>query len=107
MSKRKVSNDDNLNRDIVKWFFKEKKDNPGVWVCQCSIERKQAEKTGYSNLMSHLRSDHKNYEQTYKNSLHNSNLDKFFSPSDKAIRIYGWIDWIITDRYFFYLFFIL
>jgi hypothetical protein len=96
--KRKKSADDNKStKEIVKFFFTEK--TTGVWICRCSCERKQAAKTGYSNLMSHLRADHPDYEETFKNAQ-TSNILTYFKASEKASRLYGWIDWVITDRYF-------
>lgn len=98
--KRKLSNEVENNSDQKKIslkYFKLIEPSNGVWQCQCGIKRKQGAKSGYTNLMSHITSSHKNYEQLL--SSDQLKLDEYFFVSDKAKQIYGWIDWIVTDRF--------
>lgn len=97
--KYEKSNEDSENKKISTVYFKLVEDGLDKnWICKCGTLRVQAKKTGYTNLMSHIRADHKNYQELLK-SDGQVKLDEYFFVSDKAAQVYGWIDWIVTDRY--------
>ena len=56
--------------DIIKYFWAVKADAEGVYVCRCcNRERKCAKGAGWSNLMSHLNSDHPTFREHYHKAL--------------------------------------
>lgn len=89
------------NVEIVNAFFTRDPVDRNLWICKCGKKRKQEPKTGYTNLVNHVKHEHTDViEETLKKQKQGA-LDKFFVPSSKAINIYGWLDWIISEGYIF------
>jgi hypothetical protein len=89
------------NVENVNYYFKVT-DNPDRWICRCGKKLKQEKKTGYSNLMSHITKQHKDYINEVQTQKKGGQLDKYgFSPCEAAMQIYGWMDLIISEGYYF------
>ncbi|KAJ0393153.1 hypothetical protein P43SY_010450 [Pythium insidiosum] len=70
----------------------------GEYKCNiCNAVRKQAPKTGYSNLMSHLSSVHPTHAEEYaefqRRSL--SSLEVFGFVDQDTSNMYDWLRWIV------------
>src|SRR5690606_3736714 len=86
------------NEEIVQHFYTKVANSTYLWQCKCGAQRKQVNKTGYTNLMNHLSNAHPGFEKDVRESMKSGlQLDKYFYPSEKASQIYGWLDWIISD----------
>ena len=77
---------------------------PGRYTCKlCYNTRAQQPKSGYSNLMDHLKRDHLNeYVDEYEVHRGRPNtLDDFCHAEvdDASKNIYSWLDWIIMDNH--------
>jgi hypothetical protein len=88
------------NAELVKFYFTQDEKVDGSWHCTCGKTRKQLPNTGTSNLINHIKTEHKNFEEEVKLASHQKDIGSFFSPSEKAKNIYGWLDWIISEGYF-------
>jgi hypothetical protein len=86
------------NQELVKFYFKLKDGSDEKYVCRCGKERSQKANTGWSNLVSHVHTDHLNWKQEIVDGR-NSISSFLFMPSEKAKQIYGWLDLIITEGY--------
>lgn len=99
--KRSAPTDDK-NIEYVNFYFKPLKNDEERYKCKCGKLRKQAKKTGYTNLMDHIRTQHKDYVDVVKNQKKNGQLDLAgFTPSEAATQVYGWLDLILTEGYSF------
>jgi hypothetical protein len=88
------------NKEYIEYYFKKVVNKDGLFKCRCGKERKQAPKTGFSNLLNHIKCEHKDYDSVVQSELKKGHLlDKYFYPSEKATQIYGWLDWIISEGY--------
>ncbi|KAG6941899.1 hypothetical protein JG688_00018414 [Phytophthora aleatoria] len=68
--------------------------------CRCSKIRKQDSKTGYTNLISHIRAQHPNFAAEIASSGHASGTLIGFVDK-KSQTIYSWIDWIVSYNLLF------
>lgn len=106
------------NKDICEFFFGSEYNDPSTftWKCRhCAKFRKQNTDKGYTNLMSHIKDEHPNYERLYEAFLKESEeldttgannaslttskqtmMDDFFDV--KTNNIYKWLDWVIMDE---------
>ncbi|KAL0217490.1 hypothetical protein RCL1_008071 [Eukaryota sp. TZLM3-RCL] len=98
------------NRDYCEFFFKldTEADNPPLsprgrkqvsHLCQfqgCETTVLQEEKSGYVNLISHLRQHHRDFEAVYLTGTKIGSVIPFVVSTDKPSTIYGWLDWTIT-----------
>ena len=81
-------------KEIVNYYFKRKADSDLLFECRCGKVRKQDKLRGHGNLMDHITRDQKNYLEEVRN---NAGLSlQLLSPniSDKAMKIYQWLDWV-------------
>ena len=102
--KRSAPTDDK-NIEYVNFYFKPLKNDEERYKCKCGKLRKQAKKTGYTNLMDHIRTQHKDYVDVVKNQKKNGQLDLAgFTPSEAATQVFGWLDLILTEGYAHFLF---
>jgi hypothetical protein len=75
-----------------------------VFKCSCGTTRKQKKGSGFSNLMSHLREKHDDWEQLYEAFKENNHKSKkapaghVFFVNPKAVLLHSWLDWIVTDN---------
>ena len=72
--------------------------------CSCGTKRTKDKGGGWSNLMSHLRDKHPDYEQLYENFKKSNPKAKKAAPgtvffvNPKVILLRNWLDWIVTDN---------
>lgn len=94
------------NLAFINFYYKQLKNDEDHWKCKCGKIRKQIKNTGYTNLMNHLQTQHKDYVDVVQSQKRNGQLDLAgFTPCEAATQLFGWLDLIITDGYFFlYLF---
>jgi hypothetical protein len=75
-----------------------------VFKCSCGTTRKKKKGSGFSNLMSHLRAEHNDWEQIYKDSKKNNTrskkaaADPVYFVNRKVVLLHSWLDWIIMDN---------
>ena len=75
-----------------------------VFKCSCGTTRKQKKGSGFSNLMSHLREKHGDWEQIYEDFRKNNPISKkapaghVFFVNPKVVLLHSWLDWIVTDN---------
>jgi hypothetical protein len=92
------------NKSYCDFFFVEKADKPGYLECTlCACARKKPE-SGYTNLIGHLDGEHgdiyKSLYCTEKANAGSLGITKYFKrhASKKAVDIWKWIDWIVSDN---------
>ena len=89
---------------VCSLFYKKVDGDEDQFVCNCGTMRKQKKGSGYSNLMSHLRDKHSEWENIYNDFIMSNPKSKkppaghqfFIHP--KVIFIYSWLDWVVTDN---------
>ena len=75
-----------------------------IFRCNCGTERKQAKGAGVSNLTSHLKDKHQDWEQIYNDFKKNNPKAKkapagsVFFINPKVITLHSWLDWIVTEN---------
>jgi hypothetical protein len=86
--------------DICTFFFIQTSE--GVYQCKCGIKRKRQKTSGYTNLMSHLKEKHPDWEKVYS-EFRRSNPGKkkadagaVFFMNPKAVNIHNWLKWVIN-----------
>ena len=85
------------NKEYVDYYFKVSVNCPEKWICRCGKKLKKASNTGYSNLMVHVRTQHKNYVEDYDKVRKGSQLQHFgFVPCDSAIKVL----WLVRFNHF-------
>ncbi|GMF38020.1 unnamed protein product [Phytophthora fragariaefolia] len=87
------------NIQVCDFFFKpvlDHQDEPtSFFRCRCSKVREQDIKTGYTNLMSHVRAQHPNFAAEIANSGMAGGTRIAFVHK-KSQTVYSWIDWVIS-----------
>jgi hypothetical protein len=79
-------------------------DSEDQFKCSCGTLRKQKKGSGYSNLMSHLKDKHSDWEEIYNNFIKSNPKSKkppaghVFFIHPKVILIHSWLDWVVTDN---------
>ena len=84
-------NDKNKNKLIYQAYFENMGNNHHK--CRCGTTYRQTLKHGYSNLVSHVLSEHSDYEK-HMPSTSSSQSQLGFSASPRARNIYSWLRWI-------------
>ncbi|KAG3116523.1 hypothetical protein PI124_g4857 [Phytophthora idaei] len=84
------------SRQLAGFFFTPLE--PGLYRCNiCEQTCKQAQRTGYTNLMSHLGSVHpthgEEYEQFQRRNL--TSLEVFGFADETTTNMYDWLRWIV------------
>ncbi|KAL3673203.1 hypothetical protein V7S43_019059 [Phytophthora oleae] len=87
-------------REISAFFFTNNGD--GFFTCkQCGNPRKQASGTGYTNLISHLKTKHPGYADLYEESQQNARRSLvdhgFVDP--RMMEIFKWMEWVIVRNH--------
>ena len=104
-SKKKTS-----NKTLVDFFYGKDEQDPTLYFCKnakCKTKNKpikQKEKSGYSNLLSHLASCMGDYNQTYEDFKKGSvgtgpvqsPLAGFFLHSQDDVDITAWLEWVVV-----------
>ena len=81
------------NKEVALFYFT-RKPKTSEYTCKCGTQRKC--EAGYENLMTHIRTKHKNFEIEI-NSSRQSVLNVFIDP--KAKNIFGWLEWVIMNGF--------
>jgi len=87
------------SKQIVSTFFtKESEETVGdklliTYLCSCGRKRVQNPKTGYGNLLNHIKSDHKDWEEIMK-AKDKKNPSAFVNK--KGANIFKWLEWIVV-----------
>ena len=95
------------NAQYCAFFWTDDLANPGKIGCtMCSCSRTKPDKCqGYSNLMNHMTSQHRDFEAIYAREKTEATgkvggMLKYLKKqaSVKAENIWAWIDWIVEDN---------
>ncbi|ETP29558.1 hypothetical protein F442_21329 [Phytophthora nicotianae P10297] len=85
-------------RQVCSYFYKpivDAQDEPtGYFRCQCNVVRKQAPKTGYSNLFDHVLKRHPDFVGTMMASSTNTATLSFVDQ--KSQTVFSWMEWITS-----------
>jgi hypothetical protein len=86
--------------EVCQLFFTEIAE--GNYRCKCGSTRKRKKTAGYTNLMSHLKEKHPDWEQVYA-EFKKSNPGKkkaapgqIFFVNPKVIQLHSWLTWIVN-----------
>ncbi|KAE8961501.1 hypothetical protein PR003_g30968 [Phytophthora rubi] len=86
------------SKSICTYFYKVVVNDDGqptdYFRCQCGTLRKQTGGTGYSNLLSHVRKEHRDFAVTMAASNRSGALTAFVDS--KSQKVYDWLDLIVT-----------
>lgn len=93
-------------REVCLAFFEKKEDNENLWKCRVcpnsSKSIKRSSKSGWSNLVSHLKRYHEDYTEVYeklKNEGKEYATPSMFDFLDvKTTAYYQWLDWIVGEN---------
>jgi hypothetical protein len=64
-------------KKLADLYFVQKKAGSDIWVCKCGTERQQ-KGSGYSNLCSHIATDHPEYIKLGEDVIQNRRNTKFY-----------------------------
>ena len=87
------------NKQYVDYYFRLVPGSAHTWKCKCGKKRKKLDGTGNSNLMSHIKLEHPNYETQVNEAK--PGIGQYFVQSETATTLYGWLDLIISEGYVF------
>ncbi|ETI44632.1 hypothetical protein F443_10683 [Phytophthora nicotianae P1569] len=90
-------------RQIAAFYFKpclgEEGEATGYYACKtCAKRRKHAPKSGYSNLVSHVRTAHPNYESDMRDASVAATGTLLPWVTQKASNRYAWLRWVVTGN---------
>ncbi|KAG3152733.1 hypothetical protein PC128_g22698 [Phytophthora cactorum] len=90
-------------RQICSFYFKPCLDNEGkptdYYACKtCGKCRKHTPKTGHTNLVSHVRSKHPNYESDMRDASIAASGTLLPWVSQKASNRFAWVRWVVTGN---------
>ncbi|KAG2778840.1 hypothetical protein PC116_g19590 [Phytophthora cactorum] len=90
-------------KQVASFYFKpllaEQGDPTGLQICKaCRKTRKHAPKTGYTNLVSHVRSDYPRFEVEMEAASTAATGTLIPWVRQKASNRYAWIDWIVKGN---------
>jgi hypothetical protein len=92
-------------REIVRTFFHDVpatskgEQTKSKFQCTCGISRTQDLKKGLTNLISHIKNDHEDWEQVM-NSKKKDGAHTLF-VNRKGSLIFNWMEWVIMDNHSF------
>ncbi|KAK1931338.1 hypothetical protein P3T76_013094 [Phytophthora citrophthora] len=84
------------SRQLAAFFFTPLE--PGIYRCSiCELPCKQASRTGYTNLMSHLHSAHPTHPEEYAEFQRRNltSLESFGFVDAVTSDIYDWLRWVV------------
>ncbi len=105
-------------KSVCQLFFGKQPIKDMIWKCSCGTERKcNVRKSGYNNLMTHIKQQHPDYEEiyrSYQNEFPSREHSECGSVSvigsvscqttldclidSKSSNIFKWIEWIVMDE---------
>jgi hypothetical protein len=86
------------SKDIVSTFFtklEDSADGKGIYLCSCGRRRVQNLKSGYGNLIGHIKTDHKDWEDVMK--AKDKKVPSAF-VNRKGANIFNWLEWIVMSN---------
>ncbi|EGZ21794.1 hypothetical protein PHYSODRAFT_247318 [Phytophthora sojae] len=69
----------------------------GFYKCT-SCDKQYKKGNGYTNLLSHLRRNHDNYEQEAQEASRRQNPLRLHLVSTRTRDLYHWLEWVVCDR---------
>ena len=93
--------------DICSLFFTKVSENgmDQLFKCNCGTLRKQKKSSGFSNLMSHLKEKHEDWEELY-NAFKKSNpkakkvpQGHVFFVNPKAVLLHTWMNLVVSSNF--------
>ncbi|EGZ15692.1 hypothetical protein PHYSODRAFT_506404 [Phytophthora sojae] len=69
----------------------------GFYKCT-SCDKQYKKGNGYTNLLSHLRRNHDNYEQEAQEASRHQNPLRLHLVSTRTRDLYRWLEWVVCDR---------
>jgi hypothetical protein len=87
------------NKEMITFYFGNPtvQDTESIYTCQCGSTRKLKSNSGYTNLITHIKSFHSDWKETMTfNFTNSSNKLKFDNP--KATKIFSWIDLVVMEN---------
>ena len=76
---------------VIKAFFETSPSNANIHVCSfCSKVKKQNIKHGYTNLTTHLTTEHPDYKEQFLAKMAGGPMDAFVRASKRAILLHSW-----------------
>jgi hypothetical protein len=83
-------------KDICSFYYKEIYTEQGArHQCLCGKVLKK-NRSGYTNLINHLKTAHPNYEREFLDISKQRAITKYV-PSSQGKNIFGWLDWVIME----------
>ncbi|ETO59098.1 hypothetical protein F444_22528 [Phytophthora nicotianae P1976] len=85
------------SRTITNFFFTD--GGNGQFSCkQCGRARKQSPGTGYTNLISHLATNHPGFRETYEESQRSfgQSLEAHGFADQRTMEIFMWMEWVMN-----------
>ena len=86
------------NKEIAKHYFVAT-DIPKIYQCVCHQLRKQTAKTGYGNLASHVKTNHKDYEEQIQSKIRAGAGSILSFIDDKSRSIFYWNEWVVEGNH--------
>ena len=90
-------------REIVTTFFEDVPINSkgevsnSKFKCTCGTTRTQDLKKGLTNLISHIKNDHKDWEEVMNSKKKDQPVSLFVNR--RGNNIFNWMEWIIMDNH--------
>ena len=86
------------NKEIARHYFVATS-VPEMYQCVCGQLRKQAAKTGYGNLVSHVKTNHKDYKEQIQSKICAGAGSILSFVDDKSRNIFNWIEWVVEGNH--------
>ncbi|KAF1775219.1 Ribonuclease H-like domain [Phytophthora cactorum] len=88
------------NRQVATFYFQQvlyAQDEPvaGYFRCRCSRVHQQAPRTGYSNLVSHVRSQHPDFEEVMGSAVPAETGTLVPWIRRRSLNLFGWLRWTV------------
>ena len=88
------------NQQIARFFFTavlDEQDEPiiGTFRCHCSTVRQQSPKTGYSNLIQHVKAQHPDYEDRMRAATTEGAGTLAPWVRQRSLTLFGWMQWTV------------
>ncbi|KAG4060617.1 hypothetical protein PC123_g4483 [Phytophthora cactorum] len=88
------------NRQVATFYFQQvldAQDEPvaGYFRCRCSRVRQKAPRTGYSNLVSHVRSQHPDFEKVMRYAVPAETDTLVPWIRRRSLNLFGWLRWTV------------
>ncbi|KAG2880522.1 hypothetical protein PC110_g20675 [Phytophthora cactorum] len=88
------------NRQVATFYFQQVLDAQdelvaGYFRCRCSRVRHQAPRTGYSNLVLHIRSQHPDFEEVMRSAVPAETGTLVPWIRRRSLNLFGWLRWTV------------